>query len=245
MIITFLGTKGGTGTTTMAVNCATAIHRFSKQSTLILEAKPGPGDVAVFLGLRPRHSLVDLLDERGWNTNEQACRFLARHESGVQVLVSAEAFGRPNADDSDGLERALVCLAASHPYIVIDAGSTLTPSAVTALGLSDVVILVANPDVPCLRNVRRFSDALRVVGIVPERMRILLNRASDHGVMPVSQIEKVLDRPIDFQVSSDYRVVAAALNAGVPIAALRQNELQQQVDAMARTLIGPNLTLVA
>jgi hypothetical protein len=76
-------------------------------------------------------------------------------------------------------------------------------------------------------------------------MRILLNRASQHGVMPVSQIEKVLARAIDFQVGSDYRTVAAALNGGVPIASLRYTELQQQVDSMARTLIGPYLTSAA
>ena len=56
MIATFFGTKGGTGTTTLAVNCAADIRRLSGRSTLIVDAKQAPGDVAVFLGLRPRYS---------------------------------------------------------------------------------------------------------------------------------------------------------------------------------------------
>lgn len=243
MIVTFLGTKGGTGTTTMSVNCATAMQRLSKQSTLLIEAKPGPGDLAVFLALRPRYSLLDLIEEGGWGGQASIDRFIAQHECGLHVLTAGESFGRPNAADDEALEQTIGALADAYAFTVIDAGSTLTSSAVMALGMSDVVMLVANPDVPCLRNVRRLSDALRVAGVVPERVRIVLNRASDHGVMPIPQLEKVLGRAIDFQVASDYRTVAAALNTGVPIASLRATELQQQIDSMARTLMGPHCAM--
>ena len=245
MIITFLGTKGGTGTTTMAVNCATAVQRLSKRSTVLAEVKTSPGDLAVFLDLRPRHSLVDLIDHGAWIDPARAAQYLTEHGSGVHVLAAAEAFGRPDATDAEAVEKTVGCFADAYDFVVIDAGSTLTIPVATTASISDVVILVANPDVPCLRNVRRLSDALRVAGVLPERLRILLNRASDHGVMPVAQIEPVLGRPIDFQVGSDYRTVAAALNTGVPIASLRQSGLHQQVDAMARSFIGslPSVTL--
>lgn len=239
MIITFLGTKGGTGTTTMAVNCATTIRRLSNRPTLLVEAKPGPGDLAVFLALRPRYTLLELLEQRGWTQREQLRRFVCEHDSGVDLLLAGEAFGRPNDGEQDAFEQVLSHVRGMYGYVIIDAGSTLTSSAVTALGATDMVMMVANPDVPCLRNVRRLSDALRVAGVVPERIRILLNRASDQGVMPVPQLESVLGRAIDFQLGSDYRTVASALNTGVPIASLRPTTLQHQIDAMARTLIGP------
>lgn len=239
VIITFLGTKGGTGTTTMAVNCATALYRLSRRSTLLVEVKTGPGDLTVFLALRPRYSLLDFIDHGAWNERVRAAQYVTAHQSGVHVLSAADAFGRPDGADADALERTIACLNATYDFVVIDAGSMLTSSAITTVGMSDVVMLVANPDVPCLRNVRRLSDALRVAGVLPERMRILLNRASDHGVMPVAQIEKVLDRAIDFQVGSDYRTVAAALNTGVPIGSLKPSGLQQQVEAIARSLMGP------
>jgi hypothetical protein len=44
----------------MAVNCAADIHRLSRRSTVVVDAKTSPGDVAVFLGLRPRYSLGEL-----------------------------------------------------------------------------------------------------------------------------------------------------------------------------------------
>jgi len=114
----------------------------------------------------------------------------------------------------------------------------MTACAAVALTMSDVVMLVANPDMPCLRNLQRYGDALRLTGVAPERVRIVLNRTSENGVLPVGEIEKVLNRTIDHQLPSDYRTVAAALSTGVPVSCLRSTELHVQITAMARSLVG-------
>jgi pilus assembly protein CpaE len=245
MIVTFLGTKGGTGATTLAVNCAADIRRLSGRRTLVADVKQGPGDVAVFLGLRPRYSIVDLIDQLGWSDGALATRFVAEHDCGIHVLAASDGFGRPNSRDAQGVEQTLRCFSSLYDYVVVDAGSTLTSSAVTALTMSDVVLLVANPDVPCLRNLQRLSDALRLAGVGRDRVRIVLNRVSDDGLLPAAQIEKVLGQTIDFQVPSDYRTVAAAVNTGVPVSCLRTTDLHLQIDTMARTLIASKLATAA
>jgi len=139
----------------------------------------------------------------------------------------------------DGVEQALRALANKYDHVVVDAGSTLTSCAVAALGVSDLVMHVANPDVPCLRNVQRLTDALRLAGVGAERVRVILNRTSDHGALPASHIETAIGRTIDFQVPSDYRTVASAVNSGVPVSTLRASaELHHQLDAIARSLCG-------
>jgi pilus assembly protein CpaE len=237
MIVTFLGTKGGTGTTTLAVNCAEDIRRLTGQSTLIVDAKVGPGDVSVFLGLRPRYSIVDFIDQTGWTNPAQSTRFLAEHNCGVHVLSGSDRFGRPSARDADGVDRTLRCLSRLYEFLVVDAGTTLTACAAAALTMSDVVMLVANPDMPCLRNLQRYGDALRLTGVASERVRVVLNRTSDNGVLPVAEIEKVLSRAVDHQLPSDYRTVAAALSTGVPVSCLHSTELHEQLTAMARSLV--------
>lgn len=245
MIITFLGTKGGTGTTTMAVNTAADIHRLTQRSTVIVDAKEGSGDVAVFLGLRPRYSIVEMIDQVGWSDLALASRYVTEHESGLHVLAASEGFGRPSARDAESVERTLECLSSLYDYLIVDAGSTLSSSAVLALSMADIVVLVANPDLPCLRNLQRLTDAVRLAGVMPERLRVLLNRTSDSEVLPLPQIEKVVGRTMDFRIVSDYRTVAAAVNTGVPVSSLRMSELHGQIEAMARTLSGVNLAAVA
>jgi len=244
MIVTFLGTKGGTGTTTMAVNCAADIRRISGRPTLLVDAKQA-GDVGIFLGLRPRYTLADLLDQVGWSDQELATRYVTEHDCGLHVLGACEGFGRPGVRDAEGVEETLRCFSDLYDYVVVDAGSTLTESAVAALTMSDLVLLVANPDLPCLRNLQRLTDTIRLDGVGPERLRIVLNRTGDTGVMPVAHIEDALSRRIDFRVTSDYRTVASAVNTGVPVSALRATDLHLQVDSMARTLIGANLAAAA
>jgi pilus assembly protein CpaE len=243
MIISFLGTKGGTGTTTMAVNCAASIKRISGRPALVADVKQGPGDVAVFLGLRPRYSLVDMIEQVGWSDPALASRFVAEHDCGLHVLASAEGFGRPNSRDAEPIDQILRCFSTVYDFVVVDVGTTLTSSAAAALAVSDLVVLVANPDVPCLRNLQRLTDALRLASVTPERLRILVNRTSVNGLLLLSQIEKVLGRPIDFQVPSDYRTVAASVNTGVPVLCLRPTELQSQIETMARTMVSTNLAV--
>jgi pilus assembly protein CpaE len=245
VVITFLGTKGGTGTTTMAVNCAAEIHRLSRRATLIVDAKPGPGDVAIFLGLRPRYSVVELIEQSGWSDRKQAARYVTEHQSGLHVLAASDGFGRPNSRDIEGVERTFECVSSIYDFVVVDAGSTLSSSAVTALTVANLVVLVANPDLACLRNLQRLTDALRLAGVVPERVKVLLNRISESDALPVSRIEEAVGRAMDFRVASDYRTVAAALNTGVPLSNLRQTELHQQLEAIAKTLVGLNVTAAA
>ena len=60
--LVFFGAKGGAGTTTMAVNCGVELARTGKRSTVIVDLKPGLGEVALFLGVKPRYSVLDAID---------------------------------------------------------------------------------------------------------------------------------------------------------------------------------------
>lgn len=245
MIVTFLGTKGGTGTTTLAVNCAADLHELSDRPTLVADIKTGPGDVAVYLGLRPRYNVVDVIDQLAWSDRALAARFVTEHACGLHVLAASDGFGRPAARDAERIDQALRAYDAMYDFVVVDAGSSINDCASAALANSEVVMLVANPDLPCLRNLQRFGDALRRAGVAPERVRVVLNRATEAGALPVAQIEKALSRRIDFEVMSDSRTVAAAINGGVPVSSLRPTELHEQITTMARALYDPRLAASA
>ncbi len=236
MIVGFLGTKGGTGTTTLAVNCAADISRITNRSTIIVDLKNGPGDVALFLGLRPRHSVLTALDHLAWLDPSTYSRYVIEHDCGLHVLAAGDEYGRPGVRDADAVEQTLRALDSIYDYVILDVGTSLMMPAASALQLSDKVLLVANPDVPCLRNLQRLLDAVKTAGVPGERLQIVLNRASEFGVMSTPQIERVLGFSVSFSVNSDYRTVASAVNSGVPVSTLRASELHAQLDAIARAI---------
>jgi pilus assembly protein CpaE len=238
MIVSYLGTKGGTGTTTLAVNGAADIRRLTNQSTIIVDLKSGPGDVALFLGLRPRHSLLTALDNLAWMDPVMLSRYIVEHECGLHVLAAGDEFGRPAPREADAVEHTLRALNAIYDYVILDMGTSLMTPAGAALQLSDHILMVANPDVPCLRNLQRLIDAVKQAGVTGERLQIVLNRASEFGVLSTAQIERVLGFNIAFSVNSDYRTVASAVNSGVPVSTLRASEINGQLEAIARAIAG-------
>jgi Flp pilus assembly CpaE family ATPase len=121
--------------------------------------------------------------------------------------------------------------------VVVDAGSALSPCTAAALYVSDEVHFVANPDLPCLRNLQRLRDLVRLAGVPEDRVRYVLNRTSEMEVVPLREIEVALGRNIDHRFTSDYRTVAAALNAGVPLSTLRPGALRAELDTFARAMV--------
>ena len=238
--LVFFGAKGGAGTTTIAVNCAVELARLSKRSTIIIDLKPGLGEVALFLGIRQRYSLIDALDNLHRLDREFLKELVVKHKSGLDILGGSDNFDRPGAADAGALEEVFRLLARQYDYILIDAGSQINSVAVAALYTADTMFLVANPDVPSVRNAQRLLDRVRQLGACGERVRVLLNRAAEPYPIPPKQIEGALGHPIHHTFASDYKTVSTALNSGVPLALTGDTEIAEQFDNFTRRIIEPD-----
>jgi pilus assembly protein CpaE len=234
----FLGAKGGAGTTTVAVNCAVELARLTKRPTVIIDLKPCLGEVALFLGVRPRFTILDAVENLHRLDKDFLKELVSRHKSGLDILAGSEHFDRPNAHDAAAIEELLRVLARMYDYIVIDAGNTINATSVAALYAADTVFLVANPDVPSIRNAQRLVDRVRQLGAGSERVKILLNRSTDQHLIAPKQIETALGYGIHHTFSSDYRTVSTALNSGVPLALTNHSEIANQFGTFTRHLVG-------
>ena len=112
--LVFFGAKGGAGTTTLSVNCGVELARLSKKSTLIVDLKPGLGEVALFLGVRPRYSLLDAIDNLHRLDREFLRELVTKHKSGLEILAGSDQFDRPGAADGGARRRRPQTLDARH-----------------------------------------------------------------------------------------------------------------------------------
>jgi pilus assembly protein CpaE len=238
--LVFFGAKGGAGTTTLAVNTAVEIARLSRRSTVLIDLKPGLGEAALFLGVRPRYSLLDAIDNLHRLDREFMKELVVKHKSGLEILAGSDQFDRPGAADGGALEELFRLLARQYEYILIDAGSQINSCTVAALYTADTIFLVANPDVPSVRNAQRLLDRVRQLGACGERVRVLLNRAAEPYPIPPKQIEAALGHPIHHTFPSDYKTVSTALNSGVPLALTGNTDIAAQFDHFTRQLLDPD-----
>jgi pilus assembly protein CpaE len=236
--LVFFGAKGGAGTTTVAVNCGVELARLSKRPTVIVDLKPGLGEVALFLGVRQRYSVLDAIDNLHRLDREFLRELVFKHKSGLEILAGSDNFDRPGAADGGAIEELLRLLTRQYEYILIDAGSQVNSCSVAALYAADTIFLVANPDVPSIRNAQRLLDRVRQLGACGERVRVLLNRAAEPFLIPPKQIEAAIGHPIHHTFPSDYKTVSTALNSGVPLALSGNTDIAAQFDHFTRGVFG-------
>lgn len=234
----FLGAKGGAGTTTVAVNCGVELARLTKRPTVVVDLKACLGEVALFLGVRPRFTVLDAIENLHRLDKNFLTELVAKHKSGLDILAGSEQFDRPNAQDAGAVEELLRVLAKTYDYVIIDAGNVINSVVAAALYAADTIFLVTNPDVPSIRNAQRLVDRVRQLGAGSERVKILLNRVSDQHLIAPKQIETALGYGIHHTFSSDYRTVSTALNSGVPLALSNNSEIASQFDSFTRHLVG-------
>ena len=233
----FLGAKGGAGTTTVAVNCGVELARQTKRPTIVVDLKTCLGEVALFLGVRPRFTVLDAIENLHRLDKDFLKELVAKHKSGLDILAGSEQFDRPNAQDAGALEELLRVLTRAYDYVVIDAGNVINACVAAALYAADTIFLVTNPDVPSIRNAQRLVDRVRQLGAGSERVKVLLNRSSDQNLVGPKQIETALGYGIHHTFSSDYRTVSTALNSGVPLSLTNHSEIAAQFDSFTRHLI--------
>ena len=241
--LVFFGAKGGAGTTTVAVNCAVELARLTKRQTVIVDLKPGFGEVALFLGVRPRFTLLDAIENLHRLDKDFLHELCAKHKSGLDMLAGSEQFERPGSQDSGAVEELFRVLSKSYDYTVIDAGNHINSCSIAALYAADSIFVVTNPDVPSVRNAQRLVERVRQLGVGGERIRILLNRASDQHMIAPKQIETALGFGIHHTFPSDYKTVSTALNSGVPLALANNSEIAAQFDSFTRQIISPGETV--
>jgi len=234
----FLGAKGGAGTTTVSVNCAVELARLTKRPTIIVDLKASLGEVALFLGVRPRFTVLDAIENLHRLDRDFLRELMTRHKSGLDILAGSEQFDRPNANDAGAIEELLRVLGKLYDFIIIDAGNVINACAVASLYAADTVFLVANPDVPSIRNAQRLVDRVRQLGAGSERVKVLLNRTSEQHLIAPKQIETALGLGIHHSFTSDYRTVSTALNSGVPLTLTNHSELASQFASFSKLLLG-------
>jgi len=216
-LITVWGSKGGVGTSTIASNLAVALRTATGKRVSLVDASVLGGTVGVLLNIVYPHTLADLLPRLDALDSELLDSVMARHSSGVQVLLSPPwgVDGLVHLEASH-LERILNRLRQISDYVVVDTAPSVDPATVAALRRADQSAIVFTPEMSALRNVRVFLRMGRVNGDA-EQLLLVLNRYPIKGGLRLQDVESALERPVDVLVPNDEALVLYSINRGIPL----------------------------
>jgi MinD-like ATPase involved in chromosome partitioning or flagellar assembly len=215
-VVTVFSPKGGTGKTVLATNLAVAAAR-SGLKTLLVDLDLQFGDSALTLAVNPRATIADLAASASDVDTEQLKAFVTTDpRTGVAVLPAPK---RPEEADMVGqTELAAVLSAARETYdaVVIDTGPLFDAAVLAALDHSDQLLLVSNPEVTTLKNVRIGLETIDRLGFASERVSLVANRLGAAGGVDKADIEQALDTEIAYELPDDPEV-PAAINRALPV----------------------------
>ena len=112
-----------------------------------------------------------------------------------------------------------------------------------ALECCDVILLVTQLDLPCLRNVVRLLKSFRPVPGMLEKVKLVVNRTMpDSKTIRLKRAEEIVGREFFWQIPNDYRLMVEARNNGVPLVTeAPRAEITQSLTSMARVLVGDEM----
>ena len=214
---TVFSPKGGVGCTTFATNLAITLHKQLKEEVLLIDGKHLFGHVALFLNLRTGNSITDLITHAGTLDQRMIKQVVVRHVSGIHVLPSPNSITEAQGIRPEDLYKVIQSLQQVFPNIIVDGGNNLNENTVTYMDSSDRILLVLNPDLASLRDVRQFIEVGKSLSYLPEKTLLFLNLTGRKADVKREEIEKILNMKIFGRIPADENLALSCLNEGVPI----------------------------
>jgi pilus assembly protein CpaE len=234
-VLVFLGSKGGSGTTTLACNFAVALAQECGQRTLLIDLDLPLGDAGINLGLSSHFSTINALQNCGRLDANFLSALLTRHGSGLQVLTAPGEFV-PVHTSTEAIDRLARVARQDFDCVVIDAGSRLDLTDTALFRSATMIYLVTQIGVPELRNSHRLISQYFTEG--GPKVEVVVNRFMPRAMgIGEDEIEKALTRPVRWKIPNDYATVREMQNTATPLVA-KDSAISRVIRQMARTACG-------
>jgi pilus assembly protein CpaE len=218
-IISVFGSKGGVGTTSISVNLSVSMTASRKGlSVILLDMNTLFGEIPLFLEISPKYHWgeitknIDRLDENFlMNT-------ISQHKTGVHVLPSPAHLNGHIRATPDIMSRILGLARKMFDFVIIDCGQSTNDTALKALQMTDIMLLVTTLSLPCLANTNKLLKSFSDLGYIDQkRIKIVLNRHVKNSDISIKDAAAGIGKDIYWTIPNDYAATMSAINNGKPL----------------------------
>jgi pilus assembly protein CpaE len=215
-LMAVLGTKGGVGTSTVAVNLAVQLARIPGKKALLLDFSRPMGDVAALLDLKPKFQVRDAIENVRRLDTTMLGGLLTPHISGLQVLCGATRLEDWQNGSLTVVERIVELALRSFNFVVLDMGSFYSAEWERILQTAEV-LLVSEADLTGLAKLDKHLRALANLCVPSNQVRLVINRWHRSDEEALAQIESHMKMPVFARLPNNFKQVTEATVRGVPV----------------------------
>jgi len=245
-IVAMFSAKGGSGTTTLAINTAAALARKFPRQVLLVDLAAPFGHAVLFADLIATGSMASASKAAHADFEGVLRGNIVNHRTGMGVLPGTL---RPEEVDTltgELVGRVLDVVVAWQKVIVVDLGTSLGEGALAVIERAECLVIVVPPEIAAMTDARRAMAIFRDIMNVPDnRVELVLNQRSPHPPLDRAAVEAILGRKMSVVVGfDDSRPEDSTLAGGLVIQHDPSSIVSRGATEVARVILS-NLTLDA
>ncbi|QGU00292.1 hypothetical protein SYNTR_1698 [Candidatus Syntrophocurvum alkaliphilum] len=239
-VITVFNTKGGVGKSTVSLNLAIAIQQLTKDRVLLADLDLFSGNLSLMAGVDARRTIKDMIDELNNLDKEFLDEFCINHYSGIKILTAPAHPEYASFIEAEHIEKILNLVSQVFNYVVIDAPTHFSDTVIPALEFAQEIIIVANPDLASIQNLKQCLDLLNSLSM-QSKVKVVFNKVGNNGYLDVKDLEKQLGVDVQCNIPNCEKEALNAVNLGVPlILEYKKIPASQKIREFAAKLVGDN-----
>lgn len=175
--IAFIGAKGGSGSSTIAHNCAFAISNLFSSEVILADLDLPYGTANIDFDQDPAQGIQEAVMSPDRLDEVFLERLLTKCSQRLSLLAAPSLLDRTFDFQGDAFQPIIEVLQRSVPVAVLDVPHVWNEWARTVLANADEVVITAEPDLANLRNAKNLFDQLRKLRPNDKAPHLILNKA--------------------------------------------------------------------
>ena len=214
-VITFFSPKGGAGKTTIATNVAYGMAKYLNKKVLLIDLDLQFGGIAFMLGLKVKRTIVDLTGSDALRSFDDVKTCVIQHKSGFDLLPAPLKPEQSESVDSTHLRKIISYCKNQYDYIIIDTHSLLQDMSINALDMSNIIMLVMNPDMGHIVAIHNCLNVMDSLKYPKEKIRLILNRFGSYYSKSKEELESAFQKKnvkVSFVIHDDWKIASDLVN---------------------------------
>ena len=211
--IAVFSSKGGCGCSLIATNLGIV----QKNPTVLVDLNLQSGDLELLLGVRPKFSLADVVQNRERLDDALLASYLTPHSKNLSLLAAPIKAESAEDIEPKHIYEVMELLRQRFDCVLIDTPHSFDAVTISALDHADQILVVLTLEIHAIRSTRRALEIFDRLGYPRKKIRLVVNRWSKNIELDQKQVEEFLGERVVGFIQSDYRAAVNSINLGQPL----------------------------
>lgn len=240
-VISFVGARGGVGSSTLALNVAHTVGRMFGEKAILLDLDLAFGSGALACNLNPRQSIAEALAEPHRLDDVMMERFLLNYDDNLSLVPAPPVPDDAGAINFESFQVLLRLVKRLANFVILDLPHRWDREQQEILLESNEIVVAAYPDLINLRDVKNVFDKIAPARGVDAPIRLVFNKVGlfKKGELTAKDFKEAVDADPVAAIPYDPAQFGNALNSGVVLSkAAKSAKAVREIERLAQVVSG-------